>query len=34
VIDRKLYVRRIGEISEEALKGPVEIARLVSVQKP
>lgn len=33
VIDRKLYVRGIGEVSEEALKGPVEIARLLSVQK-
>ncbi|MBS0548580.1 MAG: hypothetical protein JSR24_12570 [Proteobacteria bacterium] len=31
VIDRKLYVRGIGEVSEETVKGPIEIARLLSV---
>jgi hypothetical protein len=34
VIDRKFYVRGIGEVSEETLKGPLEISRLVSVHKP
>jgi hypothetical protein len=34
VIDRKFYVRGIGEVSEETLKGPLEISRLVAVHKP
>jgi membrane-associated phospholipid phosphatase len=34
VIDRKLYVRGIGEVSEETLKGPLETSRLLSVNKP
>ncbi len=34
VIDRKLYVRGIGEVSEETLKGPLETSRLLSVHEP
>jgi hypothetical protein len=33
VIDRKYYVRGVGEVSEETAKGPLEISRLVSVSR-
>jgi hypothetical protein len=31
VIDHKYYVRGIGEVSEETVKGPLETSKLVSV---
>lgn len=34
VVDRKLYVPGLGEVSEETLKGPLETSRLVSVHEP
>jgi hypothetical protein len=33
VIDRKYYVRGIGEVSEEAARGPLEVSKLVSVSR-
>jgi hypothetical protein len=33
VIDHKYYVRGIGEVSEETVKGPVETSKLVSVSR-
>ena len=34
VIDHKYYVRGIGEVSEETIKGPLETSKLVAVSKP
>jgi hypothetical protein len=34
VIDRKLYVRGIGVVSERAAQGPPEVAELVSFSHP
>jgi hypothetical protein len=34
VIDRKLYVRGIGVVSERSAQGPPEVAELVSFSHP
>jgi hypothetical protein len=34
VIDHKYYVRGIGEVSEETIKGPLETSKLVAVSRP